>query len=406
MNKKLSTALRFLHSVLAVYTFCYFITSCLIKHTEEPGPLSVILMLPIIIYSFVAYIYSKRYLTFFIFQVPTLILTYILGGISGEMTAFVLTFAVMILCQGIEIKSPLLAVFRPCGLMIGYYVVVYLIAIFYGSPKLESFVVIAMMVEILIYIFYENNEGLHDFLDVRQNVSAMPYRQIILSNSMMLSGVILLLLVIFVLTSLFMDNSPLVAFVMMLGGLLRTFFRWLIGGEDSVNEESGVNSALSTELVEDSSSAAEASVSNGSSSTVLEIAIYVILVIMGLFLLYIVIRSIWSAITDYIKNRAERKPEDDETEDEVTDIRDDVISTRTRSRYDTEGNPIRKRYKREIRRKRRENRVRGPVEETRNPTQIEEDSVYVKELSEEEKAHWKELHDAYEETRYGKDDKS
>ncbi len=403
MSKRFSVALRLIHSVLALYAFCFFLTDCLIVHAEEPGVLKDIYMLPIIIYSFAVYISAKHIYTYLIFQIPTVVLTFVLGSFSGETVAFVMTCAVMLLCQMVEMKSPLLAVYRPCGVMIAYYVFLYFASVFYGGENGATFMVYALMVEIVLYILFENNEGLYDFLDVRKNVRALPYRQIVLNNGMILACLLLLLAVIFLLTGFFMDNSPIAALGMFLAGILRRFFKWLLGMEDSVNEESGTSTGVTSVEVEETTSATgEMSLSDGS-STLLEMTVYAILAVIGVFLLIIIIRSLWKFITEYIKEKAEEKPKDEETEDEITNIEDEIRSTRGR-RSDEKISPVRKRYKREIKRKRRENRRRGPVDETLNPTQIEEESVYSGELSPEERAHWRELHDSYEEDRYGRDE--
>ncbi len=403
MSKRFSIVLRTIHSCLVAYAFCFFLTDCLIVHAEEPGVLSVILMLPIIVYSFLSFIYSKHFYTYLLFQIPTLVFSIVLGGVAGERVPFFLTCALMIACQIIEMKSPLLAVLRPCGVMMGYFVFLYFVCVFYGGENGATFMVYALMAEILIYVLYENNEGLHDFLQVRQNVRALPYRQILLSNWMIMACMLMLLAVIFLLTGLFMDNSPILVLGTFLAGILRTFFRWLLGMEDSVNEESSTSTGVTSVDIEDSTSASSEVSLSGDASALVEMTAYAVLAVIGVILLIIIIRDLWKLITEYVKEKAEKKPEDEETEDEITNIEDEIRSARVR-RSDEKISPVRKRYKREIRRKRRENRRRGPVDETLNPTQIEEESVYLGELSEEEKAHWRELHDSYEEDRYGKDD--
>lgn len=224
-----------------------------------------------------------------------------------------------------------------------------------------------------------------------------------MSNRLMLAGIMLVLLFIFICTGFFLDNSPLEA----LGGMLMAFIRSLIRrllGADTETPAAGQDffQDLPENFTGEAEEMTQDSLLHPGVSRGWDIAAYCILAAAGILLLIALVRGIWKLLTMFFERQTHGESKDELVQDEITDLRA-KRRKRSASAHSEKGR-IRRLYKKEIRRKRRENRRRAPLNPAFTPAQIEEDSVYSGQMKDGEYQHWQELHTLYEKARYGEKD--
>lgn len=402
MNKKFSNFLRLFHNCLWLYTLACFLGDCMVHRDTEPGWLLALPLLPVVVYSFLTYAGTRHLWSYLLLQLPAVIASVVLGNLCGQTTAFVLTVLVMLGCQIMERRSPLFGPLRPCPSMLAFFAIAYFLALFYNCPRFGRFAVFGLMADILLLVFYENHEGLQDFLDVRRNIRTLPYRQIRRGNGLMLAGVVIVLLVLFLCTGFFMDNSLLMALGAMLMRFIRSVIEKLLDTEEAPSGDTGL---LQPELPENPGDGmghfGQEAASGAGISPVWDVVAWCILIALGILLLAVAVRCIWKLVLAFSGREMRRGEQEELLQDEVTELSEErKKKTAAAPGHGAEGR-IRRNYKKEIRRKRRENRKRGPVDPAFTPAQVEDDSVYCSQVTEEERRHWKELHVLYEKARYG-----
>lgn len=404
MNKKFSNFLRLLHNCLWLYTLAYFLGDCLVNREAEPGPLFMLPLLPVIVYSFWIYVHSKHLWSYLLLQTPAVIAAIILGGLCGQTAAFVLVVLLMLGCQLMERRSPLFGPLRPCVPMLIFFAATYFLALFYGCPRFGQFAVLGLMADILLLVLYENNEGLYDFLDVRKNIRSMPYRQIRLGNRLMLAGIVTVLLIIFFCTGFFMDNSPIMALASLLMNFMRFLIRKLLDAENvPLENQDLIQPELPENFVEEADGFGQEAAQNIGTSPVWDVVAWCILIALGMLLLAVIIRGVWRLAVAFFSREVQKNEKEELLQDEITDLSEERKKKKAPVLDRGADGQIRKTYRKKIRHKRRENKRRGPVDPAFTPTQIENDSVYSGQVTEEERRSWQELHALYEKERYGRE---
>ncbi len=401
MNRKKSEVLRLIHNCLWLYTLVYFLGDCLSTWSAEPGATYALPILPVLAYSLLISRKGRRLWSAILLQLPALLGAMMLGNYLEAGFPFVFPVLLLQGCLLAERRSPLFGPLCPSPAMLAYYVLLYFLGLFYGCHRFCWFAAVALMGEILLYVLYENHVGLEDFLGVRQNVQNLPYSQIRQGNRIWLSGVVMALLVIFILSSFFMDDSPLIALGVGILSWIRSLLRRLLNQEELPQKAPNPLPQLPQEtLAEETGTLLQETTGSSAISPFWDRAALILLLLLGICLLAALIRGLWKLLMMYFAEAEQRERVKEKLADEITDLRREKREGGI-SAHETL-HPARKSYKRQIRRKRRENRRRAAVNPAYNPSQIEEDSVYCGELSPQEQAHWQELHAMYEAERYGR----
>jgi hypothetical protein len=408
MRRNYGAALRLAHNCLWLCMLGLFLESCLV-HSDEPFQLwTALYLLPIILYSFLADAWAKHSWSILLVQIPTLAGALVLGSLTGKSVTLVLVTAVMVFCLLAQHRSPLFGPLCPGIPMLVYFAVLYFLGLFYGNTAFLTAAWVGLMGEMLIFLLHENQEGLSAFLDVRQNLRAVPYSQIRKTNGLMLGGILLILVLLFACSSLFLDNSPLIALGTMLLGWIRAMLRRLFSGDDAVTADPTPGFTEELPTISDAASEIQQSpLGNGETSPVLDVLAWILLGCILAALAVLVLRSLWKLLLSLTKKKPAAKSVQEESVDEIVDLTEELsVKTVGMRPGRDEAGRIRRTYRRKIRQHRFSNKRHGPVNPAFNPSQIETDSVYVVPLTEEEKRFWEQLHKQYEQARYDAHPKS
>ncbi|MCR5742950.1 MAG: hypothetical protein K6F92_04365 [Lachnospiraceae bacterium] len=400
MIKRHSILLGALHNYLLFVTTAYFCLTSLDR--DNYAPMAAVMVFGL--YFAISQLLFEGIGRLWKYLIMQAVLIPVVGyfAIGYELgVPFILLMLIQVFMQVMHRLRGNVALLYPVWQVLVYYLVTYLLALFMDNNPYKTFVIYMSMAYIILVILDLNNLGLVAFLNVRKNVKSLPYEQIKRSNALMLGSLFGVVGILFLLSGFFLNDGPIYYVV----NLLKSFLKWLFSrihfesapvGE--MAEPVSADDPMDNSLINQDYVKPER---GPFSDTALYIMSAIAITVITIGLIVFVVRL----VNRILRARAEKQEcteADDYAMDEVV-----MLERPKREKFSfkpkTVNEQIRLRYRKDIFKKRRENKLYDGVGPHLTPSQIEEESVYLYgDNKPENEGYWQVLHSLYEKARYSR----
>jgi hypothetical protein len=393
MNDRSIGFFKILHQVLWIFALAFFMQAVFYKECEDLVWYEMWPVLPLVAVSFIVYYLARRFWIYLLFQ-PVFIAAIVF---APERFAFGLglAYVVCVLMQLTEKKQGYFSLNEPSWGFCFVFAAIYFIGMGTERPGILAFTPYALMIYILLVLMFENMTGMQRFLSVRKNVENISLGRVAKNNARFTAGIAVLFVIMFALSTLFTDNSPLMWLIKQAAGWLKALFKFITKerGEEIPDFEYQPQGGYEGPDIYEPGTAPP------SGNVTVNDALFVVAgVILAILFLIIFIKIMYELITVIMANFRKKKEEDIE----IQEIPDEVVSLKPekQSKKDDSrgvGGPserVRRYYKKTVRKERKRRGLDIP-HVSLAPAEIEAESFEYP--FGEDKAL---LHETYEKARY------